>query len=238
MEAALRTVSQMHATMVTYPKLRNAWQNVIQVNKERIEGDIVEAGVFRGGTSMLMSLADLNQDNMNRTIWLYDTFNGLPPPSDKDDDRSKKRWKHALSVKGAAADAALERGMEHVDKNGKIRWNYAPFYIVKENMKITKHPRVKYVQGMVESSLLNWKSLPKSIAILRLDTDWYNSTQIELNVLFPLLSVGGYLIIDDYCTWGGARRATKEWLENNKHLLKIIDSSYSLCFLARKIRIY
>lgn len=56
MESALQTIPQIHATMVDKPKLKNAWANVIQVNREHIEGDIVEAGVFRGGTSMLMIL--------------------------------------------------------------------------------------------------------------------------------------------------------------------------------------
>ena len=125
---------------------------------------------------------------------------------------------------------------DHVDANGTIRWNYAPIDEVKANMETTKHPRVRYVKGKVESSLLNSTYTPNSIAVLLLDTDWYHGTQAELKVLFPRLSVGGYLIIDDYCTWGGARLATNEWLKNNKHLVHVMDNSKALCFLARKIR--
>jgi hypothetical protein len=87
-------------------------------------------------------------------------------------------------------------------------------------MAMTNYPQDKlnYVVGKVEDTIP--ETLPRKIALLRLDTDWYESTLHELNHLYPLLTEGGVLIIDDYGHWQGAKKAVDEYIEKNK--LKIL----------------
>jgi predicted O-methyltransferase YrrM len=73
-----------------------------------------------------------------------------------------------------------------------------------------------YVKGDVLKTLKDRGNLPKSISILRLDTDWYDSTRIELEVLYPLLTPGGIIIIDDYGHWSGARSAVDEFFSKQE----------------------
>jgi hypothetical protein len=80
-----------------------------------------------------------------------------------------------------------------------------------------------FVQGPVEQTLLIESNIPKQIALLRLDTDWYASTKIELEVLYPRLVTGGVLIVDDYDCWQGSRAAVDEYFANNAPLLTPLD---------------
>ena len=100
-------------------------------------------------------------------------------------------------------------------------WCNAALDEVKLNMASTNYPNevVNYVVGPVEETLDD-EHLPETIALLRLDTDWYESTKKELEVLFPRLSDGGVLIIDDYGHWNGCRKAVDEYFEQrNIHML-------------------
>ena len=94
-------------------------------------------------------------------------------------------------------------------------------------MALTGYPeeKIHYVEGKVEETLPG--AAPEKIALLRLDTDWYESTRHELDVLYPLLSVGGVLIIDDYGDWQGAQKAVDEYFAKRKGriLLTRVDHS-------------
>jgi hypothetical protein len=94
-------------------------------------------------------------------------------------------------------------------------WCYASLEDVRQNLASTGYgmERIAFVKGKVEDTLPG--SAPDSISLLRLDTDWYESTLHELVHLFPRLSAGGVLIIDDYGHWRGARRAVDEYLRDN-----------------------
>ena len=106
-------------------------------------------------------------------------------------------------------------------------WAYSALNKVKSNMKKTKYPQknIIYIKGKVEDTIPN--IIPTKIAILRLDTDWYESTYHELIHLFPLLSNGGVLIIDDYGYWKGAKEAVDKYLKekNIRILLNRIDNT-------------
>ena len=100
--------------------------------------------------------------------------------------------------------------------------------------------KVRFVRGKVEDTLPIPSNLPEKIAVLRLDTDWYDSTLAEFNVLVPRLSEGGLLLIDDYCSWGGARDAADTWLNAHPGVfefkvrgkLHAADATNSGCFIA------
>lgn len=219
-------------TMVHDAKLRFAYDAVEVVNRLNIKGDIVEAGVWKGGASMLMAISHLHHSpvhGLERHCWLYDTFEGLPEPDSAKDDSSAKDFYNRLQ-KG---EISKEEARAHKVEEGK--WNYGPQQLVQKNMISTGFPenKIHYVRGRVETTLEDPNNVPDKIAILRLDTDWYDSTKAELKHLLPRLQPGGLLIIDDYCYWKGSRTATDEILDKSMFSLA---TSEPLCAYAWKPR--
>lgn len=186
--------------------LRSAVHYVVQ---NGIPGDIVECGVWKGGSMMAVARTLRELGDSSRMLYLFDTFEGMPPPTAADVD-------HA----GEEARTRLRRS----GKDDNV-WAIAPLEQVKRAvLSVGYDPaKIRFVQGRVEDSIPG--EAPPTISLLRLDTDWYESTRHELIHLFPRLSRGGVLIIDDYGHWQGARRATDEYLAQNriKLLLNRID---------------
>jgi len=171
------------------------------VTSADIAGDIVECGVWRGGSAMVAALATLRLGAAPRDIWLFDTFEGMPEPTERD-----------VTLDGKPARARWQRGRRGNGRRGDGNdWCFAPLADVRANVARTGYPQqhLHFVQGQVEQTIPT--SAPQRIAILRLDTDWYDSTYHELTHLYPRLSVGGVIIIDDYDTWDGARQATDQY---------------------------
>jgi len=195
----------------------NLWatiQAVKYVERRAIPGDIVELGVWRGGQSMAAALT-LKRLGGNRKLWLYDTFAGMPEPGEHD-------------YKAATGENAMRKWTETQDGKGFSDWCCASLEDVQANLGSTGHRDVRYVRGMVEDTLRDPANLPEQIAILRLDTDWYESTKAELDILYPRLSPGGVLIIDDYGSWGGAKKAVDEYFAQQPIFLHRIDHTARL----------
>jgi len=163
---------------------------VRMIDDNKIEGDIVECGVWAGGHIILA-----RKLSPMRMCWLYDTFAGMTRPGQYD-----------VKKNGATA---LERWLK-----GDAKWIGIPVDQVKKNMAETgtlDEAKLRFIEGPVEQTLIKPENLPDRIALLRLDTDWHDSTKIELEVLFPRLSSGGVLIVDDYGHWLGARKAVDDY---------------------------
>ena len=203
--------TELHArcvpfTMTSRERMYAVWQAVNHATAAGVEGDVVECGVWRGGSTMLAALTLAARGDDRRRLWLYDTFEGMPEPGPNDAAGAYGEDPHAEW-------AATQNG----DHNA---WCYSPLDEVRANMAATGLPgdRFRFIQGKVEDTIPG--TLPERIAILRLDTDWYESTRHELVHLFPLLAPGGVLLIDDYGYWEGARRAVDEYLaQTGTHLL-------------------
>ena len=129
----------------------------------------------------------------------FDTFAGMTAPTIND-----------VNFRGEVAQAKFDAS-QRADHN---EWCYAPLEEVRANFEKAAllSDRVRFVKGDVALTLADSGNLPAAIAVLRLDTDWYESTKAELEVLYPRLAAGGILIIDDYGHWGGARKAVDEYL--------------------------
>jgi O-methyltransferase len=185
------------ATMVNAARSYALWEAVRYVCGRGIAGSYVECGVWKGGQSMLAALAFSRHDRYPY-LELYDTFAGMSEPTERD-------------IRSKDAKPALEQwaARQATDHNA---WAYASLEEVKANMAGTGYPteKIRYHVGMVEHTLM--ESLPERISILRLDTDWYESTKIEMEMLFPRISSGGVLIVDDYGYWQGAKTAVDEYL--------------------------
>ena len=185
--------------MVTPDMLFALIDAVRYVHRCAIPGTIVECGVWRGGAVMAAAMTFRQLGVDDRTFYLYDTFTGMTEPGDAD-----------FSVGGEIdpRDQFLRKqtGPDSSD------WCRAGLEEVRRNLADTGYDSNRFVtvEGKVEDTIPG--TLPQDIAILRLDTDWYESTRHEMVHLFPRLAPKGVLIVDDYHTWSGSQRAVDEYL--------------------------
>ena len=183
-------------SMVAWQGMHDAFDAATYISKSNIEGDVVECGVWRGGVAALMKdVIYENEGTGDRKFWLFDTFEGMSSPSEFD-------------FKGEKNQDALNKHKKSLRRDGTSNWCRGELDDVKNTINKTSDGliNVKFIKGMVENTLRS-DNLPNKIALLRLDTDWYESTKVELEVLLPKLVTGGILIIDDYGAWAGARKA-------------------------------
>lgn len=183
-------------TMTSSERIAALVNAIRYVTKFSIPGAVVECGVWRGG-SMMAAALELEETGELRPLYLFDTYEGMSRPDDVDVDR----W-------GRSAREI----MANEDRSTGQTWAVAGLEEVRRNVLSTAYPAdlVHFVQGQVEETIP--EQAPDTIALLRLDTDFYESTRHELEHLVPRVSQNGVLIIDDYGHWEGARRAVDEWL--------------------------
>jgi hypothetical protein len=203
-------------TMTSMERLFSLRRSVEYIVGADIPGDIVECGVWKGGSMMAVARTLMELGDVSRELYLFDTFDGMPAPTAADKQHS-----------GEAAIDLLRQS----DRETSHVWAFSPLDEVKRAMQDTGYAKDKiiFIKGRVEETIpLN---APAQIAILRLETDWYESTYHELVHLYPRLSIGGVLIIDDYGHWQGARRAVDEYFSQQKvrPLLNRIDYTGRLC---------
>jgi len=189
-------------------------QAVRYIEANGIPGDIVECGVWRGGHLVIAGLMK-ERLGFDRQIWAFDTFAGMTAPSEAD-------FKPGEDLDVRKKFTSLNRG----DRN---EWCLASEEEVLGNFAARVGNRdLRTVKGPVEETLAKPENLPERIAILRLDTDFYESTKAELNILYPRLSSGGVMIIDDYGEWAGARKAVDEYFAGQPIWLHYVTQSVRL----------
>lgn len=184
--------------------------------REGIPGDVVECGVWRGGSMAAVAKTLLGLNSTDRHLYLFDTFQGMTEPTELD-----------VSFEGERASAIYRK------RRGEgcgSDWCFASEDEVWSVMSLCGYDesKIHLVKGRVEETVPS--KAPESISLLRLDTDWYESTRHELVHLFPRLVPGGVLVIDDYGHWQGTRVATDEYLVENRIsiLLQRVDYTVRL----------
>ncbi len=200
-------------TMTSPERIYSLIEAVKYIGRNKIPGAIVECGVWKGGSMMAAAEALRLHGDVARELFLYDTFEGMSEPGELD-----KTWAGESATGLLAVDP---------DREKNLLWCYSTLETVQQGMQSAGYPeeRIHYVCGKVEDTIP--ATLPGEIALLRLDTDWYESTRHELLHLFPLLSKGGVLILDDYGHWQGARKAVDEYFDQYPQpiLLNRIDET-------------
>ncbi len=185
-------------TMTSVERMLAVYRAVEYVVRYDIPGDFVECGVWAGGISMVAAHSLQHFGDTSRSVYLYDTFEGMSEPTEKDvrhnGELAMARWSESQTG----------------DHNS---WCYAPLEEVRKNMESTGFPsdRIVYVKGKVEDTIPG--TMPERVSVLRLDTDFYESSYHELKHLYPILSSRGLLALDDYGHWEGAREATDRFFE-------------------------
>jgi hypothetical protein len=171
-------------TMCSYARLLALHRAVIYIEKNDIPGDIVECGVAHGGSAAMMALS---MSKPLRRVWMFDTFEGLPAPSEADPD-------HHI---GLLYTGAFRASVEEVQSSFQ---------------KLGIDGVATIVSGLFQDTLPLWE--PQPIALLHVDGDWYESVSATLNNLYDHVSRGGIIQLDDYGHWAGARRAVDEFMKS------------------------
>ncbi|WP_415320606.1 TylF/MycF/NovP-related O-methyltransferase [Candidatus Pelagibacter sp. Uisw_092] len=204
-------------SMTSLPRRWALINAIKQVKNQNIEGDFVECGVWKGGNLIIYN--NLNKKyQLQKNIFGYDTFSGMSEPTIHDNNflniNAKKEWEsnnnNSSNVNNSfncySSLEEVKKNILHATKNSSL-----------ENTKL--------ILGKVEETLDINENLPQKISILRLDTDWYESTKKELEILYPKLVKGGILIIDDYGQWKGSKKAVDEYFKNENVIKHFIDFS-------------
>lgn len=169
-----------------------------------VPGDFVECGTWRGGLAALM--LHYIRKTEDKRLYIYDTFEGMPEPGENDCGTSKRKY-----------------------QENKGDWCKADIDIVKSVLQQVdpSYSDLCYlVKGKVEDTLDS--ITPQTVALARLDTDWYESTKKELEVLYPRVQPRGYVLIDDYTDWNGCRQAVDEYLatiDKATYTSEVVDGS-------------
>lgn len=210
--ALLNYVLEKKLTMVSPMRLAATLMACKHVASRGIEGAFVECGVWRGGNA-LVAAASFKMYGQDRDIYLFDTFSGMTKPTSVDTQISD----------GSLAISEFSRNQ----RDNHNDWCYASLEDVKNSFAEAEllGDNIKFVRGDVMKTLDDNTCLPKCISLLRLDTDWYESTKKELEILYPRLSMGGVLLIDDYGFWSGSKKATDEYFASagNRPFLQFSD---------------
>ena len=190
-------------TVLSEERKNALYQCAESVNSNNIQGDFVECGVLNGGSAGILG-GILLESNMNRKMWLFDSFEGLPEPSEADIDSHGEKGKKGLFT-----------GSEE-----KVR------ELIFDKLKMSDK-RVEIVKGWYEKTVPETEKRIDKIAVLHMDCDFYESVKICMNSLFDKIQSGGYLVIDDYGRWKGCKKAIDEFFMQRNIIPELSESDYT-----------
>jgi hypothetical protein len=202
-----------------YASLSNAYDLTTIVEKNGLEGAVVECGVWRGGCAAVMATVVQKAKN-NRKVWLFDSFEGMPEASKED------LGEEALQLSGGMRSGALSPVGTNIASVDDVKdLLFKKLYLKKDNIAIVK--------GWFQNTLPIYRPLIGGIAVLRLDGDWYESTKVCLEYLYDAVTNGGYIIIDDYGFFPGCRKAVDEFFESRGLKVRLITIDYSRVYFQK-----
>jgi O-methyltransferase len=169
-------------------------------------GCIVECGVWRGG--MIAALTEVM--GKDRNVYLFDSFEGLPPAGEKDGEGAKEYQKNTTAI-------------DYFD-NCRAEMDYS---LKAMEMASASHPN--FIKGYFENTLPGYE-FPEPIIVLRLDADWYDSTMQCLENLYDKVAPGGIILVDDYYYWDGCTRAVHDFLSKKNHPTHIHETAEGVCY--------
>ncbi|MDB9738830.1 TylF/MycF family methyltransferase [Candidatus Pelagibacter sp.] len=201
----LRLFDKLESISLT--SIPNKWsllQSLKYIHHNKVEGDIVETGVYKGANLIIINNF-INEHYLNKKIFAYDTYEGQSSPTAIDEDITGK---------------SMIKKFSEYKKNDQVPV-YCSIDKVKENiLKLNKFDlsKIFFIKGKVEETLKIQNNLPSKISLLRLDTDFHDSIHVSLEILYPKLVSGGVLIIDDYGHFKGAKVAVDNYFKNKKDI--------------------
>jgi len=210
----------MPYSLVGSAGLSQTYDIITEVVKNNIKGNLVECGVAQGGAAALMGLVAFENNENSRKLWLFDSYEGLPETSEK--DFSSENKKSAGKFIRPLSQGSCLGTYEQVEN----------LLFSKLNMK---RKNIKMVKGWFKNTLPEYKNKIDKISVLRIDADWYESTKCCLENLYDNVVKNGFIIIDDYGTCFGAKKAVDEFLEKKKILVELIHDGRGGCYFKKHI---
>jgi hypothetical protein len=184
--------------------------------KHTIPGALVECGVDKGAQPKCWMETLIKHQCTDRDIYLYDTFAGMTEPTKEDYSIRDSLMYHCTALQ-------VQQEWEKQQRDDHNEWCYGSLEEVQKTLLDTGYPldKIHFIKGDVLQTLQNAMNIPNQIALLRMDTDWYESSKKEMEVLYPHVVNNGVVIMDDYYHWNGQRKATDEYLINHQLDYKI-----------------
>lgn len=179
-------------TMLGPARIQSLSRLAQRIEDEQIPGDVVECGVYRGGSAAILARR-ATHSRLERTVWLFDTFQGMPPATASDGPEADS-WVGNLRSSPQRVERLLRRTGADMS-------------------------RVRIVQGLFQDTFPT-AHIPR-IALLNMDADWYESIKLCLERFYDAVAVGGFVSIDDYELWPGCRQAVDEFIANRKLAIRM-----------------
>ena len=205
--------------------MESLYRQTIHVNKSKLMGDIVECGVWKGGSAALMAKANLLSGNKTRTIHLFDSFTDICEPcEEKDGGRAIMEAKEFSQPEELQGKLVPLTGF--YDKFGGHGTIPDCKKLICGTMEYDEK-KVIFHKGWFQDTIPRISKDIDKISILHLDADWYESTKICLDHLYEKVEKGGFVIFDDYGTYEGCKKAVDEFMHSlaNRPYLNEVDES-------------
>lgn len=188
-------------SMLGLRSLLELQETVARIDAMGVPGALIEAGVARGGSAIVLAAARCT----SRHVYLYDTFEGIPAPSQKDGAAAQQRYEVIRSGRAEGRRGQLyygyDKDLQRSVANALQRFGFPP-----------EESQIHLVKGFYQDTLYP----PETVALAHLDCDWYESVKTCLERITPALAPGGVLVVDDYDYWAGCRRAVDEFFEDKQ----------------------
>lgn len=200
-------------TYLSERKMESITKTCRAIEEQKLPGNFIEVGCALGGSAILIA----SLKNPVRPLSVYDVFGMIPPPSEEDTPDVHARYKDIVGGTSTGIDGDRYYGYE-LDLYEKVKENFNKFGIELEKNNVS------LVKGLIQETLTN----DKPVAFAHIDVDWYEPVSVCLERIFPKLTIGGSIIIDDYHDWGGCKKAVDNYLKNVEGTFVIDDSARSM----------
>jgi hypothetical protein len=197
-------------TFASPERINNLYRLARRIEVERIPGDVIECGVCNGGTAAVLARF-ASRSRMGRTVWLFDSFQGMPNVTKKD----------GSSIDGETAESHMGKEVGDPARVNEVLRK------VRANRK-----RVRIVPGWFQETLPTFNA--KGIALLNIDADWYESVKLCLETFYDRVVTGGFVSFDDYGHWPGCRRAVDEFFRARRLPYKLEQVDYTARWFQKK----
>jgi asparagine synthase (glutamine-hydrolysing) len=193
----INQIKKKNLTYLTKNRLVQLIRVCKEVESQKIEGAFIETGCALGGSAILIA----SLMNKNRSLFVYDVFGMIPPPTKEDPLEVHNRYQIILTGNSSGIGSDNYYGYED-DLYNKVCLNFLSFGID------PKQEKIDLIKGLLQHTM----KINFPVAFAHIDVDWYEPVKTSLERIFPFLSPGGYIILDDYNDWGGCKKATDEFL--------------------------
>jgi hypothetical protein len=193
----IKRIKRKHLTYLTEKRLAHIANSCKQIEKKGIEGMFIEAGCALGGSAILIS----SIKDIKRPFSVYDVFGMIPPPTEEDPQEVHNRYQTITTGKSGGIGGDKYYGYEE-NLYDKVYANFNSFEI---------EPKINNIQ-LIKGLLQHTMVIEAPVAFAHIDVDWYEPVKVSLERIFPYLSAGGCIVLDDYHDWGGCKKATDEFL--------------------------